>query len=1449
DHLLDHALDVALNRFLTSSDGNAATQSENAQLPVACPGIGAGSVSVDGYYCARRYMTGQVSGEHNFRAFFSRYQRTPRKTTLDDLQNLDAEYVHRVLRLSHAMLLSAKQYVLFKTHGSGPMLDVLNGAPAGAPHGVNEVHDAEAEGDSPEARHYSAFDTHVAKVLSWWSGDKVACHLSAVGAYKLATSDRGAWADRLSFGNRYTGASTRPRFIPTSPVTEASKSAREYDLNEKNVTDAAVFIHVITQRAAPGAQPIRRLAARPDPERVRSGGWTGTPRIADAIWLGFPREGPCPTCEGKCDNTLTYVYGCTTTAEAAGDNCQKGAPGANYELDHGAMTIIPTGQGNRGAKRGPPLGQFLSKKKRDPASAQHKMDRGKEETGKLPLNDEATKRQAVTDRGNRPVAAPRALTKLPAHEHAINAIEELCRAGKIAEEEMLERASGYSAGLVLGRTKGGSPLYHMQAYFAAASACRAPSTKKALSAGDAGALLRHALDGKLHHKNNLLAKLLSSLKKAEPADLKSNRVGLGECITRLVCDECAKSTALRVPKKVLEALGTNLTAAEVTNAVATAMGTAIGELVIMRTRDVWVLRGRGRERVEARNAWANGAGRSGHAPLPRPPVPLAPGEEAVMRLSAAGRALAGYPVRAVGRAAFAQPPGSVDEPGTQLHTRTTRNPLKWLSRADAARVLQAEDRADTNMDEDALDAELLGELGDVETHVKRLKTAMEERPLAVGEHVAKLQRLTLAEFEELAPLWTADGAAFGERCLVHERDGKRRKVSSSKCLALLNRARGWMDRIREGDPKIVVSDSQKRELMRARLLLASSIDSYVIEAHWIGGIESALASAREAAPTDAAGILRKQLHISNTSSTSQTLGLWEARDWPVANSGVSDEVRADWLLSGKWIRDAQQHVEWTASDGNKHHVVQGMCSRIRGTSLRNLMFQAAYTDTGLAQAAELGCVSEGPAEYRKSGDDAALRLRRLLALITNVLSVYPSGHVLKEKAQSFSAESAEYLRILYDETGVHGYEERALGTLILRDANRDWELPLDGVLGGLATTTGDLIRSCYWPLATLRIADAVMRNDRAHGGVSGLFSQSTHWKVPMQLVRTLGVGQATNYSNLEFTDRTAAKMVADSPSRRAHYEPGGKVDARAVAHNEVSEDVQLQLVDSKFTPGETGMLLRRGNEIVAKHAATLPKVQCDATEWKGNEHRTEATWWNGQWRRVQGILTVLALPPHTGKFTSAAAYGFEDADELATHQYFNASRLAEHLDGLRGRRIATYAFGALEELPDDVVIITCRMDLCTLRAQHLLGGRRADRSDWRDSRETLATEWVRHSDTIENARCSMIVLANPGLVLSPKVLVTRYTVDPSEAGVLAFQRALDEVQDDYHAEAARGAGFPGHRLAAEVTRRAWAQHPFSRAGFNYLLRENKGKYGPAYRAASFAAPIPPTLASLLSGAG
>eukprot|EP00959_Pyramimonas_sp_CCMP1952_P444182 9299694-Pyramimonas_sp.AAC.1 len=121
-------------------------------------------------------------------------------------------------------------------------------------------------------------------------------------------------------------------------------------------------------------------------------------------------------------------------------------------------------------------------------------------------------------------------------------------------------------------------------------------------------------------------------------------------------------------------------------------------------------------------------------------------------------------------------------------------------------------------------------------------------------------------------------------------------------------------------------------------------------------------------------------------------------------------------------------------------------------------------------------------------------------------------------------------------------------------------------------------------------------------------------------------------------------MVADSPSRRAHYEPGGKVDARAVAHNEVSEDVQLQLVDSKFTPGETGMLLRRGNEIVAKHAATLPKVQCDATEWKGNEHRTEATWWNGQWRRVQGILTVLALPPHTGKFTSAAAYGFEDAD-------------------------------------------------------------------------------------------------------------------------------------------------------------------------------------------------------------
>ena len=184
---------------------------------------------------------------------------------------------------------------------------------------------------------------------------------------------------------------------------------------------------------------------------------------------------------------------------------------------------------------------------------------------------------------------------------------------------------------------------------------------------------------------------------------------------------------------------------------------------------------------------------------------------------------------------------------------------------------------------------------------------------------------------------------------------------------------------------------------------------------------------------------------------------------------MTTEVREDRAESGEWCKAAQSNVTWEASDGNSYHIKQGLCSGVRGTSLKNLELQGGYTDTGNAQAAELQVKAKPPEECHKSRDDALLCWLRLIFMIANILAVYASGQLPTENSQSCSLRSAKYLRTCYDEGGAHWS-----GSGHHHPERREQRLPMDGKLTSMASAVTERVRKGY-NLAACVLLKSVVR--------------------------------------------------------------------------------------------------------------------------------------------------------------------------------------------------------------------------------------------------------------------------------------------------------------------------------------------------------------------------------------
>ena len=128
----------------------------------------------------------------------------------------------------------------------------------------------------------------------------------------------------------------------------------------------------------------------------------------------------------------------------------------------------------------------------------------------------------------------------------------------------------------------------------------------------------------------------------------------------------------------------------------------------------------------------------------------------------------------------------------------------------------------------------------------------------VATVLARIQPSTLQEYEDLAPIWAADGSAVGRSCFTSERSGQKARTGSANYLVIAELARGWLRGVISSAPTCDIRDSQKSELQEARLLIAASFEHYTAESQCLGTIEKALARAREATPTDTAGVLAKK---------------------------------------------------------------------------------------------------------------------------------------------------------------------------------------------------------------------------------------------------------------------------------------------------------------------------------------------------------------------------------------------------------------------------------------------------------------------------------------------------------------------------------------------------------------------------------------------------------------
>ena len=197
--------------------------------------------------------------------------------------------------------------------------------------------------------------------------------------------------------------------------------------------------------------------------------------------------------------------------------------------------------------------------------------------------------------------------------------------------------------------------------------------------------------------------------------------------------------------------------------------------------------------------------------------------------------------------------------------------------------------------------------------------------------LSNLQPYTLSEFIDRAPEWLAAGSDPLHPLWTFGKDGYE-TADTNKRISWLWGAMDFIKQVRDDvKPFLAVSDSEKNELDKARILLAACVINYIISTHVYNKFDDKMSKAGYS--ISAEPWKRTALHTYYVKRCRDLDSWLHAKDWPDFNSlhvpsvlsalplalgkhgnrGVAPSIRDDWLKSISFEIQAQHNAYWIHS--------------------------------------------------------------------------------------------------------------------------------------------------------------------------------------------------------------------------------------------------------------------------------------------------------------------------------------------------------------------------------------------------------------------------------------------------------------------------------------------------------------------------------------------------------
>lgn len=292
------------------------------------------------------------------------------------------------------------------------------------------------------------------------------------------------------------------------------------------------------------------------------------------------------------------------------------------------------------------------------------------------------------------------------------------------------------------------------------------------------------------------------------------------------------------------------------------------------------------------------------------------------------------------------------------------------------------------------------------------------------------------------PEWVAAGSSGGAKVVV---DGETIRLNKKAAAERITneKAFAWLYE----EPEQLGKGSEKKEMGGNRFLIASDLRHYCIEAYVITvlekvmnkleGFEQGMKGADQLATfVRRHGLVREaecealMLDYADFNVQHQS-GVMASLFEVIAEEFELRGMHPDAVRAARWIA-AAEYNSWIIypNETERERSVQGMFSGRRGTNFVNSMLNWAYLTAAKRSVAKY--INLYPIRlYRAhNGDDVALLNESRLWFIALYCYMKAVGYEFQAVKQLMGVSIAEYLRVLYDSSGAHGYLMRSVATLI-----------------------------------------------------------------------------------------------------------------------------------------------------------------------------------------------------------------------------------------------------------------------------------------------------------------------------------------------------------------------------------------------------------------------------------